>query len=331
MQIADPDSAGVGQVIARGPNVMLGYYDDEEATRNTLVERWLYTGDLGKLDDEGNLFLVGRSKEIIVDTNGKNVYPDELEEIYGDSPYVKELSIIGLPDGIGEKVACLVVADDEYDIALSRAELRRRVEEHFRLVSASLPYYKRVKLLHFTDEELPRTATRKVKRREVLQMMEKLEQTQKTSRSSDGQTTAAADTRWLLDVVASVSNRSRSEISADTRLADLGFDSLMFVELATAIENAGGSISAPERFNEIQDVKELISVVGKGTAAASRARKSVREEETTDDGEIYVPSLIKAVGNRVWISCRKPFTSVSAHALRRPIQYSGPHKLYRRC
>lgn len=151
VQIADPDPSGVGEVIARGPNVMLGYYDDEEATRSTLVERWLYTGDLGKLDEDGNLFLVGRSKEIIVDTNGKNVYPDELEELYEDSPYIKELSIVGLPDGIGEKVACLVVADDEYDIALSRAELRRRVEEHFRLVSASLPYYKRVKLLHFTE------------------------------------------------------------------------------------------------------------------------------------------------------------------------------------
>src|SRR3990172_4967958 len=93
VRIADPDASGVGEVIARGPNVMLGYYDDEEATRNTLAERWLYTGDLGKLDDEGNLYLVGRSKEIIVDTNGKNVYPDELEEAYLHSPYIKELSI----------------------------------------------------------------------------------------------------------------------------------------------------------------------------------------------------------------------------------------------
>ena len=74
----------MGEVIARGPNVMLGYYSDENATRSALVERWLYTGDLGKLDDDGNLFLVGRSKEIIVDTNGKNVYPDELEEIYSN-------------------------------------------------------------------------------------------------------------------------------------------------------------------------------------------------------------------------------------------------------
>src|ERR1044072_699880 len=154
---------------------MVGYFGNEEATRKTLVDRWLHTGRLGRLDDDGNLYLVGRSKDIIVDTNGKNVYPDEVEEVYQDSPYVKELSVIGLPDGIGEKVACLVVPDPEYDIALSRNELRKKIEEHFREVSAKLPYYKRVKVMHFTDEELPRTATRKVKRREVVKMVQQLE------------------------------------------------------------------------------------------------------------------------------------------------------------
>ena len=110
IDIKNPDASGVGEVIARGPNVMLGYFGNEEATRETLVDRWLFTGDLGRLDDDGNLYLVGRSKDIIVDTNGKNVYPDEVEEVYQDSPYVKELSVFGLPDGIGEKVACIVVA-----------------------------------------------------------------------------------------------------------------------------------------------------------------------------------------------------------------------------
>jgi long-chain acyl-CoA synthetase len=296
VKIADPDPTGVGEVIARGPNVMLGYYEDSEATRNTLVERWLYTGDLGKLDESGNLYLVGRSKEIIVDTNGKNVYPDELEEVYANSPYVRELSILGLPDGIGEKVACLVVADDEYDIALSREELRRRVEEHFREVSASLPYYKRVKVLQFTDIELPRTATRKVKRREVLTILQLLEQKQQSGTVSSKNETADADARWLMGVVASVSNRPRDEISMDSRLADLGFDSLMFVELATAIENAGGAISAPERFNEVQDVRELVSVVGKRAGARTEAPGG-NEDRRRGDDEIYVPSFVRLAGN----------------------------------
>jgi long-chain acyl-CoA synthetase len=296
VRIADPDSSGVGEVLARGPNVMLGYYENEAATRATLVDRWLHTGDLGRVDDDGNLYLVGRSKEIIVDTNGKNVYPDELEELYENSPYVKELSIVGLPDGIGEKVACLVVADDEYDIALSRAELHRLVEEHFREVSASLPYFKRVKVLHFTDVELPRTATRKVKRREVVRMMEAIEEKQKSGRQSLAQESADADSMWLMGLVATVANRPRSEVSIESRLSDLGFDSLMFVELATAVENAGGSISAPERFNEIQDVRELLSVVSR--RAGTSTKRELRPEDRKKDDEIHIPPFVRTAGTK---------------------------------
>ncbi|HEX5833402.1 MAG TPA: AMP-binding protein, partial [Pyrinomonadaceae bacterium] len=296
VRIADPDATGVGEVLARGPNVMLGYYENEAATRATLIDRWLHTGDLGRVDEDGNLYLVGRSKEIIVDTNGKNVYPDELEELYENSPYVKELSIVGLQDGIGEKVACLVVADDEYDIALSRTELHRLVEEHFREVSASLPYYKRVKVLHFTDIELPRTATRKVKRRDVVQIMEALEEKQRSGRQSLAQDSADADSLWLMGIVATVANRPRSDVSIETRLSDLGFDSLMFVELATAIENAGGSISAPERFNEIQDLRELLTVVNRRPGAS--AKRELRPEDRKKDDEIHIPPLVRTAGTK---------------------------------
>ncbi|MCA1631757.1 MAG: AMP-binding protein [Acidobacteria bacterium] len=166
VKILDANSAGIGEVVARGPNVMLGYFNNKEATEAVLQNRWLYTGDLGRLDDEGNLYLVGRSKDIIVDTNGKNVYPDEIEDLYSDSPFIKELSVVGLPDGLGEKVACMVAPDYDHDITLTREEVQRRVEEHFKDVSSSLPFFKRVKVIHFSDDELPRTATRKVKRRE---------------------------------------------------------------------------------------------------------------------------------------------------------------------
>jgi long-chain acyl-CoA synthetase len=304
VRIADPDTSGVGEVIARGPNVMLGYYEDEAATRKTLIERWLYTGDLGRVDDDGNLYLVGRSKEIIVDTNGKNVYPDELEELYEDSPYIKELSIVGLPDGIGEKVACIVVPDDEYDISLSRAELHRLVEEHFREVSASLPYYKRVKVLHFTDMELPRTATRKVKRREVVQILESIEQSQKSGPRSTAKEVADSDSLWLLGLVATVANRPQSEVSIDTRLSELGFDSLMFVELASSIENAGGAISAPERFNEVQNIRELISVVSR---RGGSFKQELRTDEPEKSDEIHVPAFVRSAGNKAGDALQRLF------------------------
>lgn len=301
VRIIDPDSSGIGEVVARGPNVMAGYYKNEEATQSAIVNRWLYTGDLGKLDEEGNLYLVGRSKEIIVDTNGKNVYPDEIEELYRHSPYIKELGVVGLPDGIGEKVACLVVPDYDHDIALQREEVQRRIEHHFRDVASALPFYKRIKALYFTDDELPRTATRKVKRREVVRLIQKLEENRRAGISEQ---TAPRETHhdadWLLGLIASVSGRPRSQVTLDTRLAELGFDSLMFVELATAVENAGASILSPDTLNEVVDVRELYAIVKRRETVAARKAAEARaeEDEREQEKEIYIPSLVRSVGNR---------------------------------
>jgi long-chain acyl-CoA synthetase len=299
LRISDPDASGVGEVLARGPNVMVGYYENETATRAAIVDRWLHTGDLGRLDEEGNLYLVGRSKEIIVDTNGKNVYPDEVEEAYGDSTFIKELSVVGLPDGIGEKVACLVVPDYNQDISLSRAEVRRKVEEHFRDISSTLPFYKRVKVLHFWDGELPRTATRKVKRREVVEAMRVLEQSARKTQAASARDDKNRESEWLLDIVATVANRPRSEIKMDTRLSDLGFDSLMYVELATAIENAGGTLTSPNTLTEVQNLRELASVATRQPASSKETPKQKRdEEERRADEEIYIPSLVRTIGNK---------------------------------
>src|SRR4029078_10249493 len=99
----------------------------------------------GKLDDDGNLFIVGRSKDVIIDSNGKNIYPDEIEELYGKSGFIKELSVVGLPDEDGgEKIASLVVPDYENDIALSRTDVKKKVEDHFREFSVSIPFFNRV-------------------------------------------------------------------------------------------------------------------------------------------------------------------------------------------
>src|SRR6185436_2496948 len=139
IKIDQPDAEGIGEVVAKGPNVMAGYFGDREATDTVLQDGWLHTGDLGRLDAEGRLYLVGRKKDVIIDANGKNVYPDELEELYQDHPHVKELSIVGLPDegGVGEKVACLCVP--EYKVSgeeepRPREEVRRELEEHFRKI-----------------------------------------------------------------------------------------------------------------------------------------------------------------------------------------------------
>jgi len=299
VKIDSPDDNGVGEVLARGQNVMVGYYNNEEATEAVLNDRWLKTGDLGRLDEDGNLFIVGRSKDVIIDSNGKNIYPDEIEDLYGKSSLIKEMSVVGLPDDDGgEKIAALVVPDYERDIALSRTEVNKKVEGHFREVSAELAFFKRVKVLHMTPFELPRTATRKVKRPEVVEMLQTLENRSKTKTKAVVESKGDDNILWIRKIVASVSNRPLSDIAIEDKLADLGFDSLMFVELQAAVEDAGGRIPSPDTLNEVQSVRELLTAVqrvDKSKKLADEPRVETKKEEE----ELYIPSIVQRAGNAV--------------------------------
>ncbi len=299
VKIDSPDENGVGEVFARGQNVMLGYYNNEAATEAVLQDRWLKTGDLGRIDEDGNLFIVGRSKDVIIDSNGKNIYPDEIEDLYGKSSFIKEMSVVGLPDvDGGEKIAALVVPDYEHDISLTRSEANKKVEEHFREVSAGIAFFKRVKVLHVTPFELPRTATRKVKRPEVVEMLQTLEDRAKSKTKTVVEAKGDDNALWIRKIVASVSNRALSEVAMEDKLADLGFDSLMFVELQAAVEDAGGRIPSPDTLNEVQTVRELLTAVNRVDKSKKLADEP-RVEEKKDDEEIYIPSLIRRAGNAI--------------------------------
>ncbi len=299
VKIDSPDENGVGEVLARGQNVMLGYYNNEKATDAVLQDRWLKTGDLGKLDEDGNLYIVGRSKDVIIDSNGKNIYPDEIEDLYSKSSFIKEMSVVGLQDDDGgEKIAALVVPDYEFDIALTRSEANKKVEEHFREVSAGLPFFKRIKVLHITPFELPRTATRKVKRPEVVEMLQTLEDRAKSKTKTVVEAKGDDNALWIRKIVASVSNRPLSDVVMEDKLADLGFDSLMFVELQAAVEDAGGRVASPDTLSEVQSVRELLTAVQR----VDKSKKMVDEprvEEKKDEEEIVIPSIVRRVGNAI--------------------------------
>ena len=299
VKIDSPDENGVGEVLARGQNVMVGYYNNDKATDAVLTDRWLKTGDLGRLDEDGNLFIVGRSKDVIIDSNGKNIYPDEIEDHYSKSAYIKEMSVVGLPDDDGgEKIAALVVPDYEHDIALTRTEVNKQIETHFREVSAGLAFFKRVKVLHITPFELPRTATRKVKRPEVVEMLQTLEERSKSKTKTVVDAKGDDNAVWIRKVVASVSNRPLSDVVMEDKLADLGFDSLMFVELQAAVEDAGGRVMSPDTLNEIQSVRELLTAIQRIDKSKKLADEP-RVEEKKDDEDIFIPSIVRRVGNAV--------------------------------
>jgi long-chain acyl-CoA synthetase len=307
VKIADPDERGVGEVVASGPNVMVGYFENPEATAEVVKGGWLHTGDLGKIDEDGRLYIVGRKKEMILGANGENVYPDELEELYRDHPCVKELSIVGLPDGDSELVAMLAVPDYEArgetddGEPLPRAEVQARVLEHFRAVSAKLPLWKRVKVVHLTDLELPKTATRKVKRREVVKELEKLEHLRRRAEAeARGDTTAAAaqggGASWMREVLAAVCGKPVDSIASSTGLPELGFDSLMYTELGVALEAAG--VAVPENADltglaTVADFERQVRAWGRRTKKPVPKAARPKSEEAS---EIHIPKPIVDVG-----------------------------------
>ena len=314
IKIDNPDANGIGEIVASGPNVMVGYYEDVEATGEVVKDGWLHTGDLGKLDEDKRLFIVGRKKEMILAANGENVYPDELEELYRDSAYVKELSIVGLPEekGVGEMVACLLVPDYEARSGsgdnLARAEVREKVQEHVREVSAKLPHYKRVKVLHLWDFELPRTATRKVKRRMVVAELQKLQRA--VAKGAEATSTAAASGGshgWIHELIASVAQKPRDRVQDASPLAELGFDSLMFTELGVALEASGVDVPEADDLQQIETVADLVKWVAarpkkkKALVGANAKKKVARDEDRADDGSelLHVPKPLIELGWQV--------------------------------
>jgi long-chain acyl-CoA synthetase len=323
LKIDEPDGEGIGEVLARGPNVMAGYFEDRDATDAVLQDGWLHTGDLGRLDSEGNLFLVGRKKEVIIDASGRNVYPDELEAVYADHPHIKELSIVGLPDETGgEKVACLCVPD--YGDR-TREEIRREIEEHFHKKSAEMPFYRRVKVLRIWDGELPRTSTRKIRRRLVVEELKRLERIaasgERAKQAAVGSSPGGIEA-WLYPLMAEVLQRPAVEIRPEARLtADLGFDSLMLTELSVVLEDAGVSLPAVEdltQLNTVGDLQQLIAAGWRGMAPAprrwsrgrgqgrrrgraerggrSKPQKEAAPGEAAPSKEIAVPEAVASVG-----------------------------------
>ncbi|HEX4508895.1 MAG TPA: AMP-binding protein, partial [Burkholderiaceae bacterium] len=298
VKIHEPDATGVGEVIARGRNVMAGYWEDETATAAAIRDGWFHTGDLGRFDEDGNLHIVGRSKEIIVDTNGKNVYPDEIEDLYRGSPYIKEISVVGVPDGGGEHIAAAIAPKYDHEPALSQADVHKKIDEHVRQVSVDLPFWKRIKTTHIWDGELPKTATRKVKRRDVVAELARLKK-----HEGDGAQAAApeeAGIGWLLDIVTQVSGRPRADLHPGSRLDALGFDSLMYTELGAALEAAGVNIPENTDFTGVSDMRELQRLI-RSTApglTAIEGRRGKPAEATRSDEDIYIPSAVVKAGKQ---------------------------------
>ena len=175
IKIDNPNEDGIGEIVAKGPNVMLGYYEMEEETKKVLKDGWFYTGDLAYRDKDGFIFLTGRQKDMIVLKNGKKVFPDEIETIIKRIDLVKECIVYGMPDVKDKndlKISVKIVYDkqvaEEKYKGKSEEELKKIMWEKIKEINKTFPPYKYIKNMIFTDEELIKTTTQKVKRNEEI-------------------------------------------------------------------------------------------------------------------------------------------------------------------
>jgi long-chain acyl-CoA synthetase len=303
-KIVDPEpqesGPATGEIAIRGAIVMKGYWKRPEATAEVLRDGWLYTGDIGYFDHGGNLFITGRRKEVIVLSNGKNVYPEEIEAQYLKSPFIKEICVLGLEGGpgdpMGDRLYAVVVPNfevlKERKIVNAKEVIRFDIES----LSSKLASTKRIASYEIWQEELPRTTTRKIKRFEV----EKKVRAGKGDAPDIGAEKAlsAEEAAWLEDakvqravsVIKEASRNAPAQIRPDHNLElDLGLDSMQRVELLVALEGElGGDVEESEAAN-IYTVRQLVDAVLQSAASGKSSGREkfagwsdVLKEEPTD-------------------------------------------------
>ena len=290
---------GAGEILIQGPIVMKGYYNRPDATAEILKDGWLHTGDLGYLDARGNLFVTGRSKDVIVLSNGKNIYPEEIEAHYLQSPLIKDICVMGLESRPGEPLAerlhAIIVPN--FDVLRERKVVNAREVIRFDVegLSAQLPTTKRILSYDIWQEDLPRTTTRKLKRFEIRRRALQQNGGGEVQAVSSERALSEADRLWLADgkvqqamsVIGSASKK-KGEIHPDDNLElDLGLDSMERVELVVALEGTLGAQAAESELANVYSVRELVNTLLKYSHASASGPKrtgweSVFASETTD-------------------------------------------------
>ena len=169
VRIVDKDESGIGEVICKGPSVMMGYYKDAENTAKTIKDGWLYTGDYGYLDEDGFLYITGRKKNVIVTKGGKNIFPEEVEYYLLLSDFISEVIVYGKHEEIKDDLICTAIMYPDFK-ALENAgymtdeEKYRKLKEAVEEANSKMPPFKRVKRIEIREDDFIKTTTLKIKR-----------------------------------------------------------------------------------------------------------------------------------------------------------------------
>jgi long-chain acyl-CoA synthetase len=173
VQINNPDHDGLGEIIVKGDSVMLGYYNNDAATKAVLKDGWLFTGDLACMDEKGFIYITGRQKNVIVTKNGKNIFPEEVEAYINKSPYILESLVTGKDDEeTGETIVSAQIVPDmdaikaklKTDSEPSTEVIYKLIKAEIKSINKNMPIYKRVIDINIRDTEFAKTTTKKIKR-----------------------------------------------------------------------------------------------------------------------------------------------------------------------
>jgi len=308
-KIIDPqpqeDGPAVGELAVRGAVVMKGYWNRPDATAAVFRDGWFLTGDLGYFDAKGHLFLTGRKKEVIVLSNGKNVYPEEIEAHYLQSPFIKEIAVMGLegkPGEGGDRLHAVVVPN--FDALRQRKIVNAKEAIRFDIegLSPKIASTKRVGSYELWQDDLPRTTTRKIKRFEVEKRV-RANQARKGADDSDlpaEKPLNADELAWLeqpdvqrgLKIVRETARAVPQTMRPTLNLElDFGLDSMQRVELLSHLEEELGGNVEESQLAEIYSVRDLLDAVltsaasgaaPAGTRSAAAGWKSILAEDPVD-------------------------------------------------
>ncbi len=323
-KIIDPqpqeEGPPVGEVAIRGAVVMKGYWNRPDATAAVLKDGWFHTGDLGYFDSEGHLFLTGRKKEVIVLSNGKNVYPEEIETHYLKSPNIKEIAVMGLEGKPGEardRLHAVIVPN--FDALRQRKVVNAKEVIRFDIegLSQQIASTKRIGSYEIWQDDLPRTTTRKIKRFEVEKRV-RANQGKKLSDDSDipsEKPLTPEESEWLnqpdvqraLNIIRETASTAPPALRPTLNLElDLGLDSMQRVEVLSRLEEELGGNVEESQLAEIYSVRDLVDAVLKSSAsgiAAPRAAfagwKSILTEDP-DDPEILALTKPRPFDDLFW-------------------------------
>ncbi len=324
VKINEPDKAGVGEVLIRGPIVTPGYYRNREANLEAFTDdRWFRSGDLGRFDHKGHLYIVGRKKDVIILPSGKNVFPEDVEAHYERSPLINEICVLGKRDttsrfSAAEALCAVVVPDFEFLKSQHITNPGEWIPWELEDLGRELPEYQRVHNFVVRTEPLPRTTTRKIRRHELRLELETTDTSRFSRPNGSGRMLSPTDQNLMNSKAGNIVTEIISKHSPDTMILhplmnmeiDLRLDSLARIECITNVEQLLGIQFEPEETTSILTVGDLVELSGqkineesgpvgsrKTSKVFSNSSKS-HWEEILKDTAINIPEIQPLLNRR---------------------------------